>query len=70
MTLGVGMFIGSWVSGRVVDAFARRRAATTGIASGSFRRRAPALVLVLFALFFRSNDVSQAPQAGVAQSPL
>jgi len=65
VTLGVGMFIGSWASGRVVDAF---RIGATGHdwhriwlvpAAGA------AVVLVLFALFFRSTaserEVSVAP---------
>jgi len=59
VTLGVGMFIGSWASGRVVDAFR--------VGSGHDWNRvwlAPAagaaVVLVLFALFFRSNDAGQA----------
>jgi nucleoside transporter len=60
VTLGVGMFIGSWASGRVVDAFR--------VGSGHDWHRiwlvpaaGAAVVLVLFALFFRSNDVAQAP---------
>jgi nucleoside transporter len=60
VTLGVGMFIGSWASGRVVDAFR--------VGSGHDWNRiwlAPAagaaIVLVLFALFFRANDVGQEP---------
>ena len=60
VTLGVGMFIGSWASGRVVDAFR--------VGSGHDWNRiwlAPAagaaIVLVLFALFFRSDDVGQEP---------
>jgi nucleoside transporter len=64
VTLGVGMFIGSWASGRVVDAY------VTG--SGHDWNRiwlAPAagaaFVLVLFALFFRSSEVRQEP-AGVS----
>src|SRR3982751_1329252 len=60
VTLGVGMFIGSWASGRVVDAFV----------SGSGHdwhsiwlvpAAGAALVLLLFALFFRSSEVSQEP---------
>jgi nucleoside transporter len=56
VTLGVGMFIGSWVSGRVVDAFA------TGAAGHAWNRiwmvpaAGAAAVLLLFALFFRSAD--------------
>ena len=56
VTLGVGMLIGSWVSGRVVDAF------RTGTDSHTWNQiwLVPAAgafaVLVLFALFFRSAD--------------
>jgi nucleoside transporter len=60
VTLGVGMFIGSWASGRVVDAFV--------VGAGHDWNRvwlvpaaAAAFVLVLFALFFRSSEVSQEP---------
>lgn len=54
VTLGVGMFIGSWISGRVVDAY------SLGPGSHSWDRiwMIPAAgamaVLLLFALFFRS----------------
>jgi nucleoside transporter len=55
VTLGVGMFIGSWVSGRVVDAFA--------IGDGHAWDRiwivpaaGAAFVLVLFAVFFRAES--------------
>jgi nucleoside transporter len=64
VTLGVGMFIGSWASGRVVDAFVAG-------AGHDWNRiwLAPAagaaLVLALFALFFRSSEVRQEP-AGVS----
>jgi nucleoside transporter len=64
VTLGVGMFIGSWASGRVVDAFA--------VAGGHDWHRiwmvpagGAAFVLVLFALFFRADVPSQDP-AGVS----
>jgi nucleoside transporter len=59
VTLGIGMFIGSWASGRVVDAF---RIGATGHdwyriwlvpAAGA------AVVLVLFALFFRSTETER-----------
>src|SRR5436309_2893729 len=59
VTLGVGMFIGSWASGRVVDAF---RLGTGGHdwhgiwlvpAAGAL------LVLALFALFFRSAEADR-----------
>jgi nucleoside transporter len=56
VTLGVGMFIGSWLSGRVVDSF------VSPISGGHMWDRiwlVPAfgatLVLLLFAMFFRSR---------------
>jgi nucleoside transporter len=56
VTLGVGMFIGSWLSGRVVDYFSAPSAVPNHMwdriwlvpAAGAFA------VLLLFALFFRS----------------
>jgi nucleoside transporter len=56
VTLGVGMLIGSWVSGRVVDAF---RVGTDGHAWNQIwlvPAAGAAAVLVLFALFFRSTE--------------
>jgi nucleoside transporter len=56
VTLGVGMLIGSWVSGRVVDAF---RVEATGHAWNRIwlaPAGAAAAVLVLFALYFRSAE--------------
>jgi nucleoside transporter len=56
VTLGVGMFIGSWVSGRVVDAY------SLGAAGHAWDRIwiVPSLgaagVLLLFALFFRASN--------------
>jgi nucleoside transporter len=70
VTLGVGWFLGSWASGRVVDAFA--------VNGGHDWPRiwlvpaaGAASVLVLFALFFRSQEADApasapiAPEAGV-----
>ncbi len=64
VTLGVGMFIGSWASGRVVDAYVA--------GSGHDWNRiwlvpaaGAAFVLVLFALFFRTSEVRQEP-AGIS----
>ena len=56
VTLGIGMFIGSWASGRVVDAF--RIGATGHDWHGIWLVPAAgaAIVLVLFALFFRSTE--------------
>jgi nucleoside transporter len=63
VTLGFGMLIGSWVSGRVVDAFR--------IAGGHAWDRiwlvpagGAAVVLILFAVFFRS--VEARPESAVA----
>jgi nucleoside transporter len=56
VTLGVGMFIGSWVSGRIVDAY------SLGATGHAWNRiwlvpaAGAAGVLLLFALFFRSAD--------------
>ena len=57
VTLGVGLFIGSWVSGKVVDAYAVTSA--SGIATHDWRSiwmvpaAGAALILVVFALLFR-----------------
>jgi len=62
VTLGVGMFIGSWASGRVVDAF------STGGGHAWDRiwlipAAGAAVVLVLFAAFFRSTETEDQPAA-------
>ena len=57
VTLGVGLFIGSWASGKVVDAYAMTSA--SGVASHDWRSiwMVPAIgaavILVIFALLFR-----------------
>jgi nucleoside transporter len=60
VTLGVGMFIGSYVSGKVVDAFA---AGSAHDWHGIWLVPAAmaAFVLVLFALFFRSSETAPEP---------
>jgi nucleoside transporter len=60
VTLGVGMFIGSWASGRVVDAFATGtghdwRSIWLVPAGGA------AAVLVLFAVLFRTTEEAPEP---------
>ncbi len=62
VTLGVGMLIGSWVSGRVVDAFR--------VGDGHAWNQiwlvpaaGAAAVLVLFALFFRGSESARASSA-------
>ena len=63
LTLGVGMFIGSWASGRVVDAFRVGAGHDWGriwmVPAGG-----AAAVLVLFAVFFRSAAADTAPAVG------
>jgi nucleoside transporter len=65
VTLGVGMFIGSWVSGRVVDAYAIGAGAHAWERIWLVPAAGAAGVLVLFALFFRS---SAAPGAAVMET--
>jgi MFS family permease len=56
VTLGVGMFIGSWASGRIVDAFTRPGAGHEWNGIWMVPAAGAAVVLVLFALFFRAAD--------------
>ena len=69
-TLGVGMFIGSWFSGRIVDAFSILSGAeVTHIWAKIWVLPAAgaAAVLILFALFFRSAE--EAVQAAAPAIP-
>jgi nucleoside transporter len=59
VTLGVGMFIGSWASGRVVDAFRVGASAHDWRGIWLVPAAAAAVVLVLFALFFRAVDAER-----------
>ena len=66
VTLGVGMFIGSWASGRIVDSFVQTPGAHAWERIWMVPAAGAAAVLVLFALFFRAADsqaeaVSRAP---------
>jgi nucleoside transporter len=65
VTLGVGMFIGSWASGRIVDAFTRPGAGHEWNSIWMVPAAGAAAVLVLFALFFRSADSRAEAVAGV-----
>jgi len=59
VTLGVGMFIGSWLSGLIVDRFTLTAAGEARHAWGQIwmvPATASAVVLLLFALFFRTDD--------------
>jgi nucleoside transporter len=78
VTLGVGLFIGSWVSGKVVDAYAVTGA--NGVATHDWRSIwmvpavGAAVILVVFALLFRPRLPARAGQpdttAGVEPIPL
>ena len=56
VTLGVGMFIGSWASGKVVDMFAQPGGGHDWHQIWLVPSAGALVVLVLFALFFRSNE--------------
>jgi MFS family permease len=58
VTLGVGMLIGSWVSGRVVDAF-RTDGAHAWTQVWLVPAAGAAAVLVLFAPFFRTREAGR-----------
>jgi nucleoside transporter len=60
VTLGVGMFIGSWASGRVVDLFARSGGGHDWHQIWLVPAAGAALVLVVFALFFRETETERA----------
>jgi MFS family permease len=68
LTYGIGMFLGSWVSGRVVDAFRVAGAPVHHDWRGVWTvpAGAAAFVLVLFLTTFRNGQTSQ--HAGVQQS--
>jgi nucleoside transporter len=70
VTLGVGMFIGSWASGRIVDIYG---GGATGVHDWRSIWIIPsamaAAVLLLFALFFRSAQ-EQEPSSAAEVSPL
>ena len=72
LTYGVGMFIGAWLSGGVVEAYAiAARPApsrTTGNRSGCSRGTCAAVVLVLFVIAFSDSERS-AVEAGGAKAP-
>ena len=71
VTLGIGMFIGSLISGRVVDAFV----VATDPPSHAWDRiwlvpaAGAAAVLVLFALFFRTRRVEAPASSARAEAP-
>jgi nucleoside transporter len=56
VTLGVGMFIGSWASGRIVDVFSQGPGAHEWERIWMVPAAGAAAVLILFALFFHAAD--------------
>jgi len=56
VTLGLGMFIGSWVSGRSVDAFAVTGGGHAWDRVWIVPAASAGAVLILFAMFFRSEE--------------
>ena len=70
-TLGAGMFIGSWFSGEIVDAFAVANGAEVLHIWGTIwvlPAAGAAAVLILFALFFRAAE--EAGEAAAAGMPV
>jgi len=59
VTYGVGMLIGSWLSGRVVDAYALPAGAHDWHSIWLVPAAMAGVVLILFALFFRSTDKAE-----------
>jgi hypothetical protein len=63
VTLGVGLFIGSWVSGKVVDAYAISNA--SGITGHDWRSiwivpaAGATIILAIFALLFRPQPAAR-----------
>ena len=66
VTLGLGMFIGSWVSGRIVDAFALPGGGHTWEKIWIMPAAMAGAVLLLFAAFFRASDRAAARAHGHA----
>ena len=66
VTLGLGMFIGSWVSGRIVDAFALPGGGHAWERIWIVPAAMAGAVLLLFAAFFRAADRAAARAHGRA----
>jgi MFS family permease len=72
VTLGVGLFIGAWISGQVVDT--NRAIGPTGVVSHDWGSiwlvpAGPAAgILVLFAVLFRSSLPVRTPELATARS--
>ena len=68
VTLGLGMFIGSWVSGRIVDAFALPGGGHAWDRIWIVPAAMAGAVLLLFAAFFRASDRAAARTHGRAMT--
>src|SRR5688572_4528715 len=74
VTLGAGLFIGSWVSGKVVDAYAITSA--SGVVSHDWRSIwlvpaiGAAVILVIFAVLFRPQAKTSAGELDMSPEPL
>jgi nucleoside transporter len=66
LTYGLGMFVGSWLSGAVVDAYAQGGAAHDWHAIWLVAGGCAAAVLVLFVLLFKDRKVEAASAAATA----
>jgi nucleoside transporter len=71
VTLGVGLYIGSWASGRVVDAYAT--VGPNGVATHDWRSiwmvpaAGAAVILVVFALLFRPRQTRPSTMPGAIE---
>jgi nucleoside transporter len=65
VTLGVGMFIGSWASGKVVDMFASAGGGHDWHQIWLVPAAGALVVLVLFALFFRAGEEEERESSAV-----
>ena len=74
VTLGAGLFIGSWVSGKVVDAYAIT--SESGVVSHDWRSIwlvpaiGAAVILVIFAVLFRPQAKTSAGELDMSPEPL
>lgn len=69
LTYGVGMFVGSWLSGAVVQHYTRPEGAHDWRAIWNFSALIAAVVLVLFAFTFRDDDRESVSRAESQRVP-
>ena len=70
LTYGVGMFVGSWLSGAVVQHYTRTKGGHEWRAIWTFSALTAAVVLALFAFTFRENDREAVTQSEAAKIPV